>query len=81
MLSVGKLTVIVCPPGPLPKKAGLLLVTTSPSFRLSKITLVGVGVPETGEKENLDSFVMFSGRLRVALGTCVPFDGSEFLKS
>lgn len=45
-----------CPAGPLPKNEGLLLVITSPSVMLSKMTLVGVGVPVNTGKENLDSF-------------------------
>ena len=40
------MTVIVSPPGPLPKNWGWLLVTVSPSVKLSRITLVGAGVAE-----------------------------------
>ena len=38
------LMVMLSPAGPLPKKAGLLLVTVSPSLKLSRITVVALGV-------------------------------------
>ena len=38
------LIVMLSPAGPLPKKAGLSLVTVSPSLKLSRITVVALGV-------------------------------------
>lgn len=63
------IVIVICsPPGPLPKKAGFVLVTTSPSFRLSRITLVGEGDEVTRGRENFDSFVALSGKFKLALG-------------
>lgn len=59
---------IVSPPGPLPKNWGCVLVTVSPCVKLSKITLVGLGVPELEATLNLDEGVEFSGKFKFAAG-------------
>lgn len=70
------------PGGPLPKKSGWVLVTVSPSVRLSRITLF-VGIPDVVAPDvlNFDSGVALDGRFRFALGSWLFDEGCKFLKS
>ena len=60
--------VIVSPPGPFPKNWGWLLSITSPSFKLSRITLVGFVNPELVETLNFDSWVAPAGKFKLRFG-------------
>lgn len=63
-------TIIVMdsPLGPLPKKAGCVLVTVSPSLKLSRITLLGAGEPPVSVTSNLDSLSASAGSFMSADG-------------
>jgi len=60
--------VTVSPGGPFPKNSGWLLVTVSPSVRLSKTTLFGAEDGAGDPTLILDSRLAVEGRLRLAFG-------------
>ena len=72
---------IVVPGGPSPKNSGSVLVTTSPSSKLSKVTVSAEGVAISSGTSNPDDGVASSGRLISALGTPPISLGDKFLKS